>query len=344
MFPSEFQIGDRTVGGDHPAYVIAEVGANHNRDLGTAYKLIEDAAYAGADAVKFQSYAGSLYSRKAASFRYLKTSLFPSEFMESIAMPREWQSILSEYSRELGICFFSSPFDHDAVRQLAEIGVPVLKIASYEIVNLPLIEASAATGLPLLISTGMATMGEIEDALVAADAAPAVGLMQCTSAYSADLADANLRAMETMRRAFGVPVGLSDHTLGITVSIAAAALGASFIEKHLTLDRKMAGPDHSFALEPLEFELMVTGIRQAEAALGDGRKRGPSPDELEESYSLRPSLHFARDLPRGTVLERDMLTVKRPADGIKAKHLGTVVGRELTQDVETDDALTWGML
>jgi sialic acid synthase SpsE len=193
----------------------------------------------------------------------------------------------------------------------------------------------------------MATMGEIEDALraTAESGASAVGLMQCTSVYPAPPARMNLRAMATMRQAFGVPVGLSDHSLGIAVPIAAAALGAAVIEKHFTLDRGMTGPDHPFALEPDELTEMVQGIRSASAALGDSRKLGPGPEESEEMYELaRRSLIAAKDLPKGTVLEPDMVVVKRPGYGIAPKYLELVLGRELKVDVEFDDVLTWDMV
>ncbi|MHB1244615.1 MAG: N-acetylneuraminate synthase family protein, partial [Gaiellaceae bacterium] len=202
-------------------------------------------------------------------------------------------------------------------------------------------------GRPLLISTGMTVLGEIEDALRAAAEAggTAVGLMQCTSVYPAPVERINLRAMETMRAAFGVPVGLSDHSTGIAVPVAAAALGAAFLEKHVTLDRTMTGPDHPFAIEPAELEAMVRGIREAEAALGDGRKDGPSPEESEEMYTLgRRSLIAARGLPAGTVLEPEMITVKRPGFGIRPKDLDLVIGRTLRVDVEEDEILTWDMV
>jgi sialic acid synthase SpsE len=223
-FPAEFEIGGRRVGGTHPPYVIAEAGANHNRDLGIARALIDVAAEAGADAVKFQTYSGDrIYSTKTPKFKYLApvTDKSPSELLEDIALPREWQPELAEYSHSKGLHFLSTPFDHKAVDELDEIGVPIFKIASYEIVDVTLIRHAAATGRPLLISTGMAVLGEIEDALEAArdSGAPAVGLMQCTSVYPAPAGRANLRAMETMRTAFGVPVGLSDHTMGIAVPI-----------------------------------------------------------------------------------------------------------------------------
>jgi sialic acid synthase SpsE len=349
-FPAEFRIGDRPVGPGHPTYVIAEAGANHNRDLGIARRLIDVAAEAGADAVKFQTYSGSaIYSRKTPRFEYLApvTDKSPTELLEDISLPREWQPELAAHARERGLAFFSTPFDFAAVSELDALDVPVLKVASFELVDLPLIRRVAETGRPMILSTGMAFLGEIEEALAAARAggATAVGLMQCTSVYPAPAERINLRAMATMERAFGVPVGLSDHALGIAVPIAAAALGAAFVEKHYTLDRDMVGPDHPFALEPAELTAMVAGIREAQAALGDGRKQGPGPEEREEMYVLgRRSLIVTRDLPAGTVLEPDMLTRKRPGFGIAPKHLDLVLGRPLKVDVEEDEILTWDMV
>ena len=346
----EFAIGNRSVGNDHPTYVIAEAGANHNRDLETARQLINVAADAGVDAVKFQTYSGKrIYSSKTPKFKYLEriSDKAPSELLEEIELPREWLAPLAEYAGERGIDFFSTPFDHEAVAQLDGLDVPVLKIASFEIGDLPLIRTAAATGRPLLISTGMATLAEVEEALEAARGAGAgaIGLMQCTSVYPARADRANLRAMATMARAFDVPVGLSDHTRGIAVAIAAAALEAAFVEKHFTLDRTMKGPDHPFALEPDELEAMVAGIRDARAALGDGRKSGPGPEEREEMYELaRRSLVTTRHLTAGTVLEAEMITVKRPGFGIAPKHLELVIGRPLKVDVEEDEILTWDMV
>jgi N,N'-diacetyllegionaminate synthase len=352
MWPTgpRFEIGERSVGAGQPAYVIAEAGANHNRDIGIARELIDVAVEAGADAVKFQTYSGDrIYSRKTPRFEYLKkvSEKTPAELLEEISLPREWQEPLRDYAGERGIQWFSSPFDHEAVAELDALDVPVLKIASFEIVDLPLIRRAAETSRPLLISTGMATMEEIGEALRAAGegGASAVGLMQCTSVYPAPAKRANLRAIETMREEFGVPTGLSDHTEGISIPIAAAALDAAFVEKHYTLDRGMEGPDHSFALEPAELTAMIVGIREVESALGDGLKEGPGPEESEEMYTLgRRSLIVARDLPKGTVLEREMLTVKRPGFGIRPKELDQVLGCVLVCDVEEDDILTREML
>jgi len=348
--PPSFEIGGRPVGEGHPTYVIAEAGANHNRDLGIARELIDVAAEAGADAVKFQTYSGEIYSTKAPGFEYLAPisgEKSPSELLEEIALPREWQAGLRDHAAERGIAFFSSPFDERAVAELDALGVPAMKIASFEIVDPTLIAAAARSGRPLLISTGMATLGEIEDALRDAveGGASAVGLMQCTSVYPAPAKLANLRAMATMRAAFGVPVGLSDHTTGIAVPIAAAALGAAFLEKHFTLDRTMEGPDHPFALEPEELRAMVAGVREAQAAGGDGRKCGPSAEERAEMYGLaRRSLIVVGDHPAGTVLTEEMLTRKRPGFGIPPRDLEKVLGRPLRTAVEHDDVLTWEML
>ena len=350
-FPSEFDLGGRAVGGGSPCYVIAEVGSNHDRDLDKARRLIEVAAEAGADAVKFQTYSGArIYSRKTPSFAYLEPvsgDRSPSELLSEIELPREWQGELAAHAKSVGIHFFSSPFDADAVAELDALDVPALKIASFEIVDVQLIECAAATGRPLLISTGMATLGEIEEALDAAErgGARAVGLFQCVSLYPAPDHLANLRAMDTMRRAFGVPVGFSDHTTGIAVPIAAAALGASFVEKHLTLDRSSPGPDHPFALEPGEMKALVDGVRAAEAALGDGRKDGPAEEERAEMYRLgRRSLVFTRDATAGTPLSRELLTTKRPGFGVMPKYLEMVLGRQLQRDVEEDDILTWDLI
>lgn len=345
-----FAIGGRRVGPGEPTYVIAEIGANHNRNFAVAERLIDAAAGAGADAVKFQTYSGDrIYSRNTPAFDYLEgvSDKSPAELLEEISLPREWHAPLRDMARARGIDFFSSPFDHEAVEELDALDVPVLKIASFEIGDLPLIRAAAATGRPLIISTGMASLGDIEEALEAvADAgATSVGLMQCTSLYPAPPELANLHAMATLERAFGVPVGLSDHTTGVAVPIAAAALGAAFLEKHVTLDRSMEGPDHPFAIEPDELDVMVKGVREVQAALGDGLKHGPSAAERVEMFTkARRSLVAATAIPAGTIVDRDMLTVKRPGSGVAPKHLEIVVGRPARVDIAEDDVITWDMV
>ena len=345
-----FSIAGRAVGEEEPCYVIAEAGANHNRNRELAHRLIDVAAEAGADAVKFQVYSGSaLYSSKTPRFQYLKdvTDKPAHELLEDIALPREWIADLAAHAAERRIHFFATPFDRDAVRELQEAGVPALKIASFEIVDLELIAAAAGTGLPLILSCGMATYGEIDDALeaVAEAGGRQVALLRCASLYPAPARIMNLRAMDTMRAAFGVPVGLSDHTTGIAVALGARGLGMALLEKHFTLDRGMAGPDHPFAIEPDELRALVAGIREVEVALGNGRLEGPSGEEAQEMYRLaRRSLIAAADIPAGKVIAREDLVVKRPGYGIAPKDIDRVVGRTAQVDIEADDIITWGMV
>jgi len=347
-FRRSFAIGDQPVGPGEPVYVIAEAGANHNRDLGMARELVDVAADAGASAVKFQTYTGSdLYSAKTPRFAYLKDERSPAELLDTLALPREWHGELAAYARSRSIDFFSSPFDDDAVDSLAAVGVPAMKIASFEIVDLPLIRRAASVGVPIILSTGMASYGEIEDALgaVAETGNREVALLRCASVYPAPVDVMNLRAMATLRNAFGVPTGLSDHTTGIAVAVGAAALGAELIEKHFTLDRSLQGPDHPFALEPAELRAMIEGVREVEAALGNGRLEGPSDAEAVEMYRLaRRSVVAAADIPAGTQIAREMLTTKRPGYGIKPKDIDLLVGRPARVDIERDDVITWEMV
>jgi sialic acid synthase SpsE len=347
-FASSFKIAGRRVGADAPCYVIAEAGANHNRDLGMARELIDVAAEAGADAVKFQVYSAStLYSRKTPRFEYLESTRSTQEVIEEAALPREWLGDLAAHAAGRGIVFFAAPFDHAAIAELAEVGVPAYKIAAFEIVDLELIRAAAQRGRPLIISCGMVTYGEIEDALRAAaeGGAPAVALLRCASLYPAPPDVMNLRAMATMRAAFGVPVGLSDHTEGIAVPTGAAGVGMELLEKHFTLDRGLPGPDHSFAIEPDELSALVAAVRAVESAMGNGRLEGPSEEEAGEMYTLaRRSIVAAREIPAGTTIAREHLTVKRPGYGIAPKHLDVVVGRTARVDIEEDDVVTWDMV
>ena len=344
------RIGPRDVGDDFPCYVIAEAGANHNRDLDVARRLIDTAADAGADAVKFQTYSGAtLYSTKTPRFDYLGElgAKPPHQLLEEIALPRDWQPLLAMHARDRGVEFLSSPFDRDAVDELDALDVAAFKIASFEIVDHGLIRYAASKGRPMIFSTGMCTMAEVDDALRIAREAGAgeCALLQCASLYPSPPEIMNLRGVATMRAAFGVPVGLSDHTRGIHVAPAAVAAGARLIEKHFTLDRTMIGPDHPFAIEPKELSDMVANIRDVEQAMGDGVKRGPSEQEAAEMYAkARRSVVAACDIAAGTLISEEMLCVKRPGFGIAPKHLDVVVGRVAQRDIEFDDILTWDML
>jgi sialic acid synthase SpsE len=342
-------IGSRRIGDGEPCFIVAEAGANHNRDLSMARELIAVAAEAKADAVKFQTYsAETLYSKKTPKFGYLEglTDKSTWDLIKEIELPREWQVELAAEAHKRGILFMSTPFDHRAVDELDALGVPAFKIASFEIVDLPLVRYAASRGKTMIVSTGLADYEDIQDALAACREAgnDRVVLLQCASLYPAPPARMNLRAMETMRRAFGTLVGLSDHTLGIHISVAARALGACVIEKHFTLSRGLRGPDHTFAIEPAELGELVRQVREVEAALGDGQKLGPSSEEVEMHQKARRSLVAARAIPRGARIERDMLAIKRPGFGIKPKYLDLVVGRVATVDIGEDEVLTWEMV
>lgn len=342
-------IADRGVGHGEPVYVIAEAGSNHNRDLATAKKLIDVAAEAGADAVKFQTYtADGLYSRKTPTMSYLSDGGLVDEqesvweLIKRIEIPWEWHHELADHARDAGLHFLSTPFEEKAVELLAEVGVPAYKIASYEVNHLPLIEACARTGRPLLVSTGMASLADIERALDTANAAGAteIVLLHCAINYPPRFEDLNLRAIGTLSSAFGLPVGWSDHTMGHTADVVAVTLGARMVEKHYTLSRDQEGPDHPFALEPHEFAAMVTAIREAEAALGSSVKRVTEAES--EMFALgRRSLVAARDLPAGRPLTRDDIAVKRPGFGIPVHELDLAVGRRPVRDTEADEILTW---
>jgi len=344
------QIGRHTVGDGAPCYVIAEAGANHNRDLDTALRLIDVAREAGADAVKFQTYSGrTLYSTKTPRFDYLgDLGAKPAhELLDDIALPRDWQPVLAEHCAERGIEFLSTPFDRRAVDELDALDVAAFKIASFELVDLPFLRYIGATARPVVLSTGMASLGEIDEAVAALRAAgcPQLALLQCASLYPAPPSIMNLRTIVSLRAAFGVPVGLSDHTTGVHVASAAVALGAAIIEKHFTLDRSMTGPDHPFAIEPAELKELIAHVRDIEVALGDGVKRGPSAEEAAEMYGkARRSIVAAMAIPAGTEITSEMLTVKRPGFGIAPRFLEAVVGRVARVDIEDDEILTWEMV
>ncbi len=348
--PATIQLGSRTVGGGEPCYVIAEVGANHNRDLDIARRLIDAAADAGVDAVKFQTYTGrDLYSTQTPRFDYLdELGATPvHELLDAIALPRAWHSVLAAHCRDRGVEFFSSPFDRAAVDELDALDVVAFKIASFEIVDLDFVRYIAAKRRPIIVSTGMCTLAEIDEALTAARDAGCeqIALLQCASLYPAPPHVMNLRSIPAMEAAFGVPVGLSDHTIGAHLGPAAVALGARLLEKHITLDRSMAGPDHPFAIEPKELAELVANVRDVEAALGDGVKRGPSQEEAVEMYTLaRRSIVAATAIPAGTVVTAEMLCVKRPGFGIAPRFFEAVIGRTARSDIAADDVVTWDAL
>lgn len=349
---AELEIGGRKVGPGQPAYVIAEAGSNHNRDLDTAKRLIEVAAESGADAVKFQTYtAEGLYSRHTPTMSYLEDAALLKEkesvweLIKRVEIPWEWHHDLADHAKRHQIDFLSTPFQEEAVDLLESLDVPAYKIASYEVNHLPLIEKCAATGRPLLISTGMASLGDIERALDTANAAGAdqIAILHCAINYPPRFEDLNLRAITTLASAFGVPIGWSDHTMGHTADVVAVSLGATVIEKHYTLSRDQDGPDHAFALEPHELSAMVSAIREAEASLGLSVKRVTEAET--EMYRLgRRSLVAAKEIAAGAEVQRDDIAIKRPGTGIPVPELELVVGRRTRHVIEADQVLTWADL
>ena len=322
MNAKALDIAGRKVGPGHPCFIIAEAGVNHNGDLDLARQLVDAAVRTGADAVKFQTFqADRLVTSDAPKAEYQKettgTTESQWEMLRRLELSAEAHRELMRYCQDKGILFMSSPFDELSADLLEELNVAVFKIPSGEITNLPFLSHIARKGKPMIVSTGMSYLSEVEAAVHAIEAANNRNyvLLQCTSNYPADPADANLSAMGTMARAFGAPVGYSDHTPGIEVPLAAVALGACVVEKHLTLDRGLPGPDHRSSLEPEEFSSMVRGIHSVEAALGHGRKE-PAASESNTASVARKSLVAAQDIPAGAVLTEELIGVKRPGTGL----------------------------
>jgi len=338
-------IGDSEIGEGYPAYIIAEVGSNHNGDIVQAKRLIDVAASSGADAVKFQIFkADQLYSHFTPEFSYLKGQ-DTYQLMERLETPRQWIRELASHCREKEIDFLATPFDFDAVN-LLEPHVPAYKISSFEIGDHELIRHAALKQKPVILSTGMASLGEIEDAIHTIQSAgnEDIILLHCTSLYPAPVHQVNLRAIRTLAHAFFRPVGFSDHTTGIHVPLAAIGIGACVLEKHITLSRKMTGPDHAFAIEPGELAEMIRNIRDVESAMGTGIKQRCQSESEEMYLKARRSIHAGVDIPRGTAITRDMLVVKRPGYGIAPKDISLVVGRKARLDIHRDQWIVWDMI
>lgn len=340
-----FEIGPYAIGGGAPPFVIAEAGVNHNGDIALARELVDAAAETGAHAVKFQTFkAAHIVTSDAPKAAYqdnnVGAEISQHDMLQALELSLEAHHELRDRARARDIVFLSSPFDEASVDLLVELGVPALKMPSGELTNLPLLARAAETGLPLIVSTGMASMEEIATACTTIRDAgePPFALLHCLSSYPADPAETNLHAMKTMAEAFSVPIGYSDHTLGIEVSLAAGALGACIIEKHLTLDRNLPGPDHSASLEPDAFGEMVRGLRTIHRALGDGDKR-PMPSEISTKTAARKSLVTSRALSAGTVLADDMLDVRRPGNGYAPDAQAAILGRRLHRDVAAGHVL-----
>lgn len=336
----------RSIGEDNPTFIIAEIGSNHNKDFNIALKMIDAAAEAKVDAVKFQLFRGERhYSKKTPLFKGTDKHII--EILKEIELPRNWVPKLKKYTESKGLIFFSSVTDYQDVDLLQKLDISLYKIASFEIVDLQLLEYTAKKMKPLIISTGLANLEEIEDAYITIRKTgnKDIIFLQCASVYPANPKIMNLNAINTIKNAFpDTIVGLSDHTMGIHISIAAVAMGAKVIEKHFTLDKKMKGPDHSFAIEPYELKELVRQIRDVESALGSGQKLGPSKEEKENYEKARRSIHAKINIAKGTKITKDMLIIKRPGYGIKPKFINIVIGKEVQTNIEEDQWIKWDMI
>ena len=336
-------------------FLIAEAGVNHNGQLDLALRLVDAARAAGADAVKFQTFrAEDLALPGTATAAYQQGATGETDqfaMLRKLELNAEQHQSIAAHCKQVGIEFMSTPFSEAAVDLLVSLGVRRLKLSSGELVNRPLLDKAATTGLPLILSTGMATLDEVQRAVGWVRAAwarqeglkPALTLLQCTSAYPAPDDALNLRAIATLRAETGLPTGYSDHSLGNTAALAAVALGACVVEKHITLDRTLPGPDHRASSEPAEFAALAQDIRRIEAMLGDGVKV-PRPDEIDVLKVARRSVVLATALPAGTVLRREHLQLRRPASGIPAAEFDTVIGQRLRADAPAGTVLQWAHL
>ena len=349
MKSKNISINGRLIGSSSPPYVIAEMSANHNGDINKAFKIIEMAKHAGADAVKLQTYRPDTITIEMNTPEFMiEGGLWDGQSLyalyESAYMPWEWHKPLFDYARKIGITIFSSPFDNTAVDLLENLNAPAYKIASFEAVDLPLIKYVAQTGKPMIISTGMADAEEIQEAIDAAreGGCKELAILHCVSGYPAPAADYNLRTMIDMQQRFDLVTGLSDHTLDNITAITSVALGASIIEKHVTLDRNGGGPDDSFSLEPAELKALCDGAKTAWQALGNvdyGRKSS----ELA-NVKFRRSLYFVKDMNVGDVINKNMIKSIRPGYGLPPKFESQLLGKKVNTNIKKGTPVSWGLI
>jgi N,N'-diacetyllegionaminate synthase len=345
----ELPIGKRLIGEDHRTYVIAEAGVNHNGDLELARQLVASAKEAGADCVKFQTFrADRIVTRAAPKAAYQLETTDPDEsqraMLRRLELTREAHHEIAHACEAVGIDFMSTPYSGEDVQLLEGVGVLAYKVPSALLVEPAYLRAVAEPGKPIIASTGMATLAEVDDAVRTMRDAGCehIALLQCTTNYPSQTSDANVRAMVTMREALRVVVGYSDHTQTDNACLAAVALGASIIEKHFTLDRRLEGPDHCSSAEPGDLARLIRSIREVEAALGTGTK-APCCAEIRNRTGMRRSIVARQDIAKGSVLTADMLTFKRPATGLPPGRLEEVVGRIAQQEIPTDTVIEWEM-
>ena len=341
------KISGRSIGPGHPCYIVAELSANHGQSFDEAVKIIEAAKDSGADAVKLQTYTPDTLTINCDNqfFRIKKGSIWENQHLYDLyseaQTPWEWQPGLQKIANTLGLDFFSTPFDASAVDFLEKMDVPAYKIASFEIIDLPLVRIIAKTGKPVILSTGMASLAEIDEAVgvILNTGNGQLALLKCTSAYPAAPKDMNLRTIQHMSDAFGVPVGLSDHSLDIAVPVTAVALGACIIEKHLTLKRSKTGPDSAFSLEPPEFRSMAVAVRAAEQAIGEVCYEV---SEKEKGNRLfRRSLFAVEDIKTGQMFTQQNIRSIRPGYGLHPRYLKVVLGLKATKNIHRGTPLDW---
>ena len=350
MRQNAIQIGTRRIASGQPCFVIAEAGVNHNGQRELAHRLVDLAAEAGVDAVKFQTFkAERLVTPQAPKANYQAQTTGGGEsqldMLKKLEISAELHVELMEHCQQRHIQFLSTPFEEESVDLLVRLGAKALKIPSGEITNLPLLHHVAAQGLPTILSTGMASLGEVDQAVSAFRTGGEVplALLHCVSNYPADPADCNLRAMHTLETAFEVPVGFSDHTLGIEIALGAVAVGACIIEKHFTVDRHLPGPDHPASIEPGELAELVRGIRKVESALGTGRK-GRASSEQNTADVARKSIVAVQDIAAGEALSAGKLALRRPGTGLPSTMLPWVTGRTPRHAIAAGTLITLEML
>lgn len=330
-------------------FIIAEAGVNHNGNIELAKKLVDAALDANADAIKFQSFiTDNIVSQKAEKADYQKIATGGGnqyDMLKKLELSYEDHLTLKNYCDEKGILFVSTPFDFESVDLLEKIHVPFYKISSGDLTNIPLLRYIAGFNKPIILSTGMSNLGEIEEAIsnIFDSGNKNITLLHCTSNYPTDFEDVNLNAMITIRDAFKLPVGYSDHTVGIEIPIAAVAIGAKIIEKHFTLDKNMPGPDHSASLNPTELKQMVESIRNIEKSLGNGIKKC-SNSEISTKKIARKSIVCRENIKAGDIITYDNISIKRPSGGIDPKYIGEIIGKRAICNIEKDDLVLWNQI
>ena len=343
----KIKIGDKLVGDGESCFIIAEAGVNHNGDIELAKRLIDIAKEAGTDAIKFQTFKSeNIVTPKTPKAKYQAENTRPNEsqyrMLKKLELSEDEFRELHRYTRKKGIIFLSTPFDFESADFLEELGVPAFKVSSTDLTNLPFLEYIAEKRKPIILSTGMGTLGEIEEAINTIKNAgnEEIILLHCITSYPAKFESLNLRAIQTLKEAFKLPVGFSDHSLGIYAPIAAVTLGAVVIEKHFTLDKNLPGPDHKASLNPEELREMTKGMRLIENALGDGIKR-LTPEEEEIKSVSRRSIVAKVDIPEGVIITKEMITFKRPGTGLSPKYYQEIIGKKARRNIKADELIYW---